>query len=225
MVIKMLPREKLIKYGVSSLEEYELLSIILGVGTNDENVFELSQRILNNLDSIKSLLDLSYEELIKIKGIKSAKATKIIASIELAKRIFQYQPEKIKLDNPKEIFSLLQYEFLDKNQEYLIVLYLDKNIRLKKKNLISIGGDDFVTVDVKEILRQAIRVASSNIVLVHNHPSGSLKPSEADIIATKKIICSANLCDVNVLDHIIIAGNKYFSFLEKGLINKIMKEF
>lgn len=225
MVIKMLPREKLIKYGVSSLEEYELLSIILGVGTNDENVFELSQRILNNLDSIKSLLDLSYEELIKIKGIKSAKATKIIASIELAKRIFQYQPEKIKLDNPKEIFSLLQYEFLDKNQEYLVVLYLDKNIRLKKKNLISIGGDDFVAVDVKEILRQAIRVASSNIVLVHNHPSGSLKPSEADIIATKKIICSANLCDVNVLDHIIIAGNKYFSFLEKGLINNIMKEF
>ena len=158
--------------------------------------------------------DIEFKELIKIKGIKSAKATKIIASIELAKRIFQYQPEKIKLDNPREIFSLLQYEFINKGQEYLMVLYLDKNTRLIKKLIISIGGDDFVTVDIKEILRQAIRTMSSNIVLVHNHPSGDPSPSNEDNNITKYLMDIGEVMGIRVVDHIIFGKDKYFSFYE-----------
>ena len=109
----MLPREKLVKYGVKYLEEYELLAIILGFGSNDENVFELSKRILASVSSVNNLLNLSYEDLIKIKGIKSAKATKIIASIELAKRIFSYRPNSYILDNPLEIYQMFRYDFIN----------------------------------------------------------------------------------------------------------------
>ena len=131
----MLPRE-LIKYGSQNLAEYELLAIILGVGSSSENVFELSKRIIDSFDNLKELLDLSYEELIKIKGIKQAKATKIIASIEFAKRIFEYKPAKQKLANPYSIYSFMRYELESKAHEEFFVLYLDKRLRLIKKILL-----------------------------------------------------------------------------------------
>ena len=125
----MMPREKLIKFGVNNLEEYELLAIILGFGSSDEDVFELSKRILSSVGSINNLLDLSYLELIKIKGIKKAKATKIIASIELAKRIFSYRPDNMVLSNPSEIYRVFKYDFMNLKQEELIVLFLDNRTR------------------------------------------------------------------------------------------------
>ena len=120
----MLPREKLIKYGPQVLDESELLAIILGVGSKDEDVFILSKRILESLNNISDILEITYEELTMIKGIKEAKATKILASIEFAKRIFSYQSNKIKLDNPKDIYSLLRFDFIDKMHEEFFVLFL-----------------------------------------------------------------------------------------------------
>ena len=126
----MLPREKLIKYGSQYLTEYELLAIILGVGSSSDNVFDLSKRILADYSNVKELLDISYEELIKIKGIKMAKATKIIASIEFAKRIFAYKPPKVKFDNPNSIYSFMCLEIANKTHEEFFVLYLDKRLHL-----------------------------------------------------------------------------------------------
>lgn len=210
----MLPREKLIKYGAEYLTEYELLAIILGVGSSSENVFDLAKKILNDYSSIKKLLELSYEELIKIKGIKMAKATKIIASIEFAKRIFEYKPPKIKFDNPVPIYSFMRLELENKTHEEFFVLYLDRRFNLIKKDLLTIGTEDMVIFDIKEVFKRALKYGSSNIVLIHNHPSGSLKPSQSDIDATKKAIVAGNSLEINVIDHVIISNEGYYSFLE-----------
>ena len=214
----MLPREKLIKYGANTLAEYELLAIILGVGSGDENVFELSKNILSKHNNLKELLDLSYEELIKYKGIKEAKATKIIASIEFAKRIFQYKPEKIKLDNPEVIYSLMSFDLADKTYEEFFVLYLDKRLRLLKKVKIATGDSDYLSLNIKDIFKVAIKTDSPNIILVHNHPNGTLQPSKSDITTTKAIIKSAMCLDINVVDHLIITSNGYYSFMENHII-------
>lgn len=214
----MMPREKLIKYGVNNLEEYELLSIILGFGSNDESVFELSKRIIDGLPSIRNLLDFSYEELIKIKGIKSAKATKIIASIELAKRIFSYQPEDVILDNPKEIYRVFKYDFINLKQEEFMVLFLDRRVRLIKKKVVSKGSSNLVVLDMKDIFIEAIKCSCSNMILLHNHPSDNLCPSSSDIETTYKIINAAKLLEINVLDHIIVGSQSYYSFLENDLL-------
>lgn len=215
----MLPREKLVRYGVNNLEEYELLAIILGFGSNNENVFDLSKRILASVDSVNDLIDLTYEELIQIKGIKKAKATKIIASIELAKRIFQYKKEDIKLDNPLDIYDLVSYDIAYKKQEEFIVLFLNKGLKLISKKLLAIGSDNLISIDIKQILRLAIKLGASNLVLVHNHPSGSLIPSDSDIKTTNKIVKLANIMELTIIDHLIISSDGYYSFLE----NKLMK--
>lgn len=214
----MMPREKLIKYGVKNLEEYELLSIILGFGSNSENVFDLSKRILEELNSIRDLLDLSYEELTNIKGIKSAKATKIIASIELAKRIFSYKSEDVFLDNPKEIYRVFKYDFIGLKHEEFMVLFLDKRVRLIKKKMFSKGNNNLVLIDIKEIFNEAIKCSCCSLVLLHNHPSDYLVPSDSDINTTNRIISAGKLLEIDVLDHIIIGSNSYYSFLENDLI-------
>lgn len=214
----MLPREKLIKYGANTLAEYELLAIILGVGNSDENVFDLSKNILSQYQNLKELLDLSYEELIKYKGIKQAKATKIIASIEFAKRIFEYQPNKIKLDNPDVIYSLMRFELENKTHEEFFVLFLDKALRLQKKLKLASGTNDSLTVEIKDIFRTAIKYDSLNIILIHNHPSGTLTPSKSDIKTTKLIVTAAKILEINVLDHLIISANGYYSFMKNHII-------
>ena len=214
----MMPREKLIKFGVNNLEEYELLAIILGFGSSDEDVFELSKRILSSVGSINNLLDLSYLELIKIKGIKKAKATKIIASIELAKRIFSYRPDNMVLSNPSEIYRVFKYDFMNLKQEELIVLFLDNRTRLIKKVKISKGNSNLVFIDLKEIFNEAIKCMANNIILLHNHPSDYLKPSESDLETTRKIIEAAKFFEINVLDHLIFGSSNYFSFAENHLL-------
>ena len=214
----MLPREKLIKYGPTRLEEYELLSIILGVGSKDEDVFLLSKRILESLNNIKDILDITYEELISIKGIKCAKATKILASIEFAKRIFSYNSEPLRLDNPTDIYSLLQFDFLGKMHEEFFVLFLDKRLRLIKKEVMAIGAENIIHLDFKKILKTAIKCNASNLVLAHNHPNGSIKPSDSDIETTKRLKEAALLVEINIIDHLIIAKNNYYSFLKEHII-------
>lgn len=214
----MLPREKLIKYGAQNLAEYELLAIILGVGCSEENVFELSKKIINSCENLKGLLDLTYEELIKIKGVKQAKATKIIASIEFAKRIFEYKPLKQRLDNPDSIYSFMRFELENKGHEEFFVLYLDKKLRLIKKMLLAKGSLSALSFEIKDIFKNAVKLDSTNLILIHNHPSGTLKPSVSDIETTEKIVNAAKNLDIVVIDHLIIGECGYYSFLQNHKI-------
>ena len=214
----MLPREKLIKYGANTLSEYELLAIILGVGSSSENVFDLSMKIMDKYSNLKELLSLTYEELIKVKGIKKAKATKIIASIEFAKRIFEYKEEKIRFDNPGTIYSFMRYELENLAHEEFFVLYLDKRLRLIKKVLLAKGSINKVGLNIGIIFKNAFKFDSSYIVLLHNHPSGNFKPSESDNLTTKTILEISKQMDIFLLDHIIIGEDGYYSYLENHKI-------
>lgn len=210
----MLPREKLQTYGAESLSDDELLAILLGTGGKNEDVFTLSKKILAGFNHISELKKLEYEELIKIKGIKNAKATKIIASIELAKRIFKYQADVVAFDSPKDTFEYLKYDFYGKNQEEFMVLYLNKRMRLIKKKVFAIGNGNMIAVDIKEIMSYAVKVGAENLIIVHNHPSNYLQPSKADIECTIKIDKAAQLLDLVLIDHIIIGQDGYYSFIE-----------
>lgn len=215
----MLPREKLQQYGADTLSEDELLAIIIGYGTKDENVFELSKKIINGIEKISDLKNMDYEELIKIKGIKKAKATKIIASIELAKRIFRYIPKNLKFDNPKLTYEHLKFDFFGKAQEEFMVLFLDKHLQLIKKKVFAVGNSNFISIDIKEIMKYGIKLGAESMILVHNHPSDSLKPSSADIETTNKILEAAKFLDIVVIDHVIIGQSGYYSFMEHHKLN------
>lgn len=215
----MLPREKLIKYGANALDESELLAIILGVGSSEESVFDLSKKIINKYSNLKEILSLTYEELIKVKGIKKAKATKIIASIEFAKRIFEYKDNKIKFDNPQTIYSFMRYEMENLAHEEFFVLYLDKRLRLIKKVLLAKGSISKVGINISSIFKTAFKIDSSYIVLIHNHPSGKCNPSVSDDETTNTILEISKQMEIHLLDHIIISDDGYYSYLENHKIN------
>lgn len=214
----MLAREKLIKYGANALAEYELLAIILGVGSSGENVFDLSMKLIKKYSNLSDLLSLTYEELIKVKGIKKAKATKILASIEFAKRIFEYKDEKVKFDDPKTIYSFMRYEVENLAHEEFFVLYLDKRLRLIKKMMLARGSVSKVGINNKDIFKNAFKLDSSYIVLIHNHPSGLCCPSEADDIVTNCVLEVSKQMGIYLIDHMIISGDGYYSYLENHKI-------
>lgn len=217
------PYEKLELLGSSNLTNSELLAIIIKTGTRDLNCIEIAQNILSdkdkysNLSDIDYLLNLSLEELKEYKGIGRVKAIQIKAVIELAKRISKnFDNTKTKITCPKDVYDTLAYTYTGMKQECL------KTIILNKQNLVlsivtnAIGSNDNINVGLKEILSEPIKQLCSSIILVHNHPSGSLKPSEADIRFTKKVEEYSRIFNIQLLDHIIIANNSYISMKETG---------
>ncbi|CAG0906468.1 unnamed protein product [Cyprideis torosa] len=215
------PREKLLQKGKENLSDTELLAILLGSGSRGESAVDLSKRMLGDVDNSLNLLGKSnLTDLMKYKGIGEAKAITIAAALELGRR---RQASDIdltqKFTSSTEIFKVMSPYMSDLQVEEFWILLLNRSNRLIKKELISKGGVSETTVDVKVILKSAIDNLASAIVLLHNHPSGNLKPSTADLNITKKINEACKMMDVRLLDHIIIAEKKYFSFLDEGLIN------
>lgn len=213
----MKPRERLLSYGVDSLALEDLLAIIIGVGTRDLNVFSIANDIVNKYQC-DELINLTYEELIKIRGIKKAKATRIMASLELARRIFAYIPKNISLKDPEKIYNYLKSYYLGKEYEEFLVLFVNEKLQLIKKIVMNKGDSSQVMVDYKEVFRQAIRLNASAIILVHNHPSNILKPSLEDKILTKEIAVFGSKLQINLIDHLIIGKETYYSFMENDML-------
>lgn len=220
------PYEKLELIGENNLTNSELLAIIIKTGTKKYNCLEIAQNILKTKENISKISDLEYltnlslEELKSYEGIGRVKAIQIKAMIELSKRIASmYATEKKKITSPKDVFDLLQKEFIGKKQEVL------KTIILNKKNTVisvitnAIGNNDNISIGIKEILSEPIKQMANSIILVHNHPSGNLKPSNADILFTQKINENAKLFDITLLDHIIISNKGYISLKEINKFN------
>ena len=220
------PYEKLELIGENNLTNSELLAIIIKTGTKKYNCLEIAQNILKTKENISKISDLEYltnlslEELKSYEGIGRVKAIQIKAMLELSKRIASmYATEKKKITSPKDVFDLLQKEFIGKKQEVL------KTIILNKKNTVisvitnAIGNNDNISIGIKEILSEPIKQMANSIILVHNHPSGNLKPSKADILFTKKINENAKLFDITLLDHIIISNKGYISLKEINKFN------
>ena len=204
------PREKLLKKGVNALKNYELIAILLGSGIKGKDVLKLSKEIEKILKE-----NLTIEELLKIKGLGTAKAAQILSAFELAKRILIKNHSQIR--NIEDIVRELN-EFKDKKQEYFIAIYLDGADRIIEKRVITIGILDKTLIHPREVFAPAVEMRAANIIVAHNHPSGELSPSENDIIITRKLKEAGEILGIDLMEHIIISKRGYFSFYENGYI-------
>ena len=210
------PRERMINHGVNYLSNEEILSILLKSGNKNSNVKELSLSLLKEVGDITKLKDLSYEQLKKIKGIGSAKASTILAAIELSKRINIKPLIREQLTTPEVVFNYYKHVIGDKKQEYFCCIYLDNQKRIIKDKTIFIGTLNYSPIHPREIFKEAYILSASSIICIHNHPSGNVIPSEEDITTTKRLVEIGRLLGISVVDHIIIGFDKYYSLLEQG---------
>jgi len=203
IAIEQRPRERVKINGIDSLNDSELLALILENGTNGENVIDLSHRLISTF-SLESLNSLSLSELMKIKGIGLAKAAKLIAAFELSKRVNSGKICEKVVNNASDIANYYMERLKDKKKEYFIAVFLDSKNKIIKDEVISVGTLNSSLVHPREVFKEAIKNSANSIILVHNHPSGDCEASENDIDITKRIAKSADIVDIKVLDHIII---------------------
>ncbi|MCW8309773.1 MULTISPECIES: RadC family protein [Sphingobacterium] len=215
------PREKLLSQGRRALSDAELLAILIGSGSTDESAVALCRRILADAkNSLHILSTMEVKELSRYKGIGEAKAIAIVAALELGRRKKDAPTEEKKtLNSSKRVYDYVKPILQDLPHEEFWALYLNTGCKLLDQQLIGRGGNDFTPVDVRIILRNALTVKAHSIVLVHNHPSGTLQPSNADRILTQKIVAASKIMDIRVNDHLIYTDNGYFSFRDEGIID------
>jgi DNA repair protein RadC len=214
------PREKLLLKGKSALSDAELIAILLGTGTTTISAVDLAKQILQTSNyNLHELARISVKDLMKIKGIGEAKAVTIAAALELGRRRKESEPdEKPRIASSTDVFDNIKAELMDIPHEEFWVLLLNRANRVTKKKQISLGGVAGTVADPKIIFKLALEELASGIILAHNHPSGNLTASQADIDLTKKLKEAGKLLDIQVLDHLIIAGKRYFSFADEGLL-------
>jgi len=214
------PREKLLLKGKAALSDAELLAILIGSGTGGVSAVDLSKQILSHFENDLNMLGkANLKDLMQFKGIGEAKAITIIAATELGKRRQLTQvKEKPKITSSADAYNCLYSVMEDLNHEVFKILLLNRNNKVTRIETISTGGVAGTIVDPKVIFKKALDEQSSSIILSHNHPSGNLKPSQADLDITKKLVKAGKTLEINVLDHIIISEKGYYSFLDEGLI-------
>jgi DNA repair protein RadC len=214
------PREKLLSSGAENLSNSELLAILIHNGTRQKTAVDLAKEILKlGKDNLSELGKLSIKELMKIKGIGEAKAITIAAALELGRRRQASAPlEKHVVRSSQDIALYLKTKLKDHRHEVFAVLFLNRANKINHFEIISEGGITGTVADPRIILRKALEEDAVNIILCHNHPSGSLKPSRQDEELTKKIKEAARLFDIDVVDHIIVSEDGYYSFADEGLL-------
>lgn len=214
------PREKLLLKGTTALSDAELVAILIGSGTPKLSAVELSKKILlHGNNNLNELARLSVKDLTKIKGIGEAKAITIIAALELGRRRKEQDPEeKPKITSSKDAFDLLKGDLMDLPKEEFWVLLMNRANRVIKKKRVSEGGVSGTVADPKIIFKLALEELASGIIVAHNHPSGNLQASQSDIDLTKKLKEAGKFLEIQLLDHIIIANQKYLSFADEGMI-------
>ncbi len=205
------PREKALVQGIESLNNVELLALILRTGNKEESVLQLSQRLLNEIGGFQQLRQITYAKLVSLKGINKAKAIAILSIIEIAKRLKEIPQSDIVLQTPEDIFLYVKNEMMFLSQENFVLICLDCRNHVIKMKTIFVGTVKTSLVTPREVFKEAIEMNSSKIVLVHNHPSGDAHPSHEDLSLTKDFLEIGKMLDIEVLDHVIIGWNQYFS--------------
>lgn len=214
------PREKLLYKGKSALSDAELVAILIGSGNREESAVALCKRILASADNnLSELGKLTIKQLMAFKGIGEAKAITIAAALELGRRRRGGEAlEKKKITSSASVFELMQPIIGELEHEEFWIIYLNNSNKVIHKNQLSKGGITGTLVDVRLVLKNALETGATALILVHNHPSGTLKPSEADKQITQKLKSAALSLDIKVLDHLIITEKDYFSFADESLL-------
>ena len=210
------PRERFLKYGPEALSDAELFAIILRTGNKNENVLEVANKLIAEY-GIDKLFDCSVKELRKIKGIGKTKAIELLTIAELAKRYSSFKKEIKHISSAKDVFDLYHERLKDEKQENFYVLMLNNKNNIIKEELISKGVLDSAIIHPREVFKPAIKNSSARIILVHNHPSGDPKPSEEDVKVTKQIKEASKFISIELIDHIIVGREDYYSFKQKFL--------
>lgn len=214
------PREKLLLRGSQSLSDAELLAILLRTGTKGKSVVQVAYDLVERYGNLASLSTKSYSELIKTNGIKKDKAATLVAAFEIGKRTAiqsKWFSEK-KITSPEDVAHIFIPMLKDELSEHFYIVSLNAANKIIRIDLISTGSLDSSIVHPREVFKVAIENSAKSIILVHNHPSGNPEPSNDDIAITKKLVEISKLMGINVFDHVIIAENKYTSFVEKRMI-------
>lgn len=213
------PRERMLQNGGGHLSNQEVIAILLGSGTKQENVMDLANRILMHFEGLKLLGGATIEELTAIKGIGPAKGVTLLGAIELGKRMHQYKPEeKFWIRSPEDGADFIMEEMQGLNQEHLVALFLNTKNQVIHRQTIFIGSLNASIVHPREIFREAVKRSAASIICAHNHPSGNTTPSQEDIQVTRRLVEAGKIMGIEVLDHLIIGNRSYTSLKEKGYI-------
>lgn len=214
------PREKLVQKGKAALSDAELIAILIGSGSRNESAVELSKRILASAgNSLNELGKLSLHQLMQFKGIGEAKAVSIAAALEIGRRRRGEEAQKVtKISSSQSVFELLQPTLGELAHEEFWIVYLNNANKVMLTAQLSKGGITGTLVDVRLVMKQALELGAVGLILAHNHPSGTLKPSEADKQITRKLKLAAEALDLKVLDHLIITQKRYFSFADESML-------
>jgi DNA repair protein RadC len=213
------PREKLLLKGISALSDAELIAILIGSGTAKLSAVDVGKKVLSHAGNLDNLARLSVKELMKAKGIGEAKAITIVAAMELGRRRKELSPEeKPKIESSRAAFELIKGDLMDLPHEEFWVILCNRAQRVIRKKRVSEGGVSGTVADPKIIFKLALEELASGMIVVHNHPSGNLTPSQNDISLTKKLNEGSKLLEITLLDHLIVCNDKYLSFSDDGLI-------
>lgn len=211
------PRERLVACGAAALSSGELLAVILRSGTSSQNVLDLSREILSRGGgTLTGVSKLDFDELRSIPGVKDSKAAVIIAAIELGRR---FACEKVSskdkpIVHPRDVYTLMNPSLKGLRKEECWALFLDKRQRLLRRQKLTSGTADGVLLDSRGVVRDAVRIGACGIIIVHNHPAGDPRPSDADLRHTRNLRKMADTCDVDLVDHVIVSDSSFYSFAE-----------
>jgi len=214
------PREKLLQKGRTALTDAELIAILIGSGTRNKSAVDVSKVILNSIgNNLHELAKLSVQELQKFEGIGEAKAISIISALELGRRRKEAEPvRRAKISCSQDAYQIIKPYLLDQLVEQFWIILLNRANQVIKPEIISEGGVSGTVADPKVIFKRALDKLASSIILVHNHPSGNLTPSQADIQLTQKLKEAGKCLDLPVLDHLIFTDHAYYSFADEGML-------
>ena len=212
------PREKLMNKGTDALSDAELLGILIGSGNAEKTAVELMQDVLHDCDNnLNTLARWDLNELSRYKGIGPAKGIAIIAALELGKRrSLQALPARMRIRESADIYNLFHSKMRDLDHEQFWVLLLNQAGYVLSKECVSSGGIDGTYVDVRLVLRKAILGKATQIAIVHNHPSGNIRPSREDIQVTRKLMQAAQMMSIRLIDHVVVTDGRYYSFADEG---------
>lgn len=212
------PREKAIHYGIESLNNIELLALVLRTGNKQESVMELAQRVVNEIGGFNYLQNINYHQLVQINGIKQAKAVEILAVIEMARRLDKRPLSMSIIKEPRDGYELVKKQLLFEQQEKVIILCLNSRLEVVREKTVFIGGNNLSIISGRELFKEALICGSNRVMIVHNHPSGNPEPSTEDIEATKRLYKMAKELDMDVIDHLIIGRDRFYSFASNKVI-------
>lgn len=212
------PRERLRRDGSSALSDAELLAILLRVGVEGINVVQLAQQLLLEFGGWPGLQRANFEELRKRHGMGEAKAAQLKAALEIGRRlVLTSQEDRFQIRSPSDAAQLMQIEMSHLDQEHLRAICLDTKNRVQKVHTVYVGSLNASLIRIGEIFKEAIRLNSAAVIIVHNHPSGDPTPSPEDVLVTRQIVEAGKLLDIDVLDHLVIGQGRFTSMRERGL--------